>query len=283
MKILITNNKLDTFGGTENWCLTMSQALIKLGHTVHIFSTVYGAMAKIMQQQGCIKRLDKEYDLILCNHTTTINNTHHVKGYKIQTIHSKFIDIERPDKTVDKHIAISREIQDYFKIDTLIYNPVNTGIFKPTNKVTTIHNVLCLSQGISAQKQVAKICDILQLQFSVNTKWHNPLNQIQLAATINWSDLVISVGRGVYEAVCCQRQVICYDERGYDNRRNAYALNLENFNEALYFNFTGRFGGNDTLEKSYLKLPEKPLSIDNNPFDYLTIAKIYLSLCPKSE
>lgn len=281
MKILITNNKLDTFGGSENWCLTMAQALIKLGHTVHFQSNKYGSMAKIIQGIGAVNRLDNKYDLVLANHSTTKKFIDHVQGYKIQTVHSKFIDIEQPFKGVDKHIAITGEVKEHFKLDDVIYNPVNTDVFKETRQVSEkVKNVLCLCQGKEAQKKVKEFCNANGLNLHINTKWHNPLNQQQLAEKMNWADVVVSVGRGVYEALYCNRHIICYDSRGYDNQSNHYIINNLEFFHQLNYNFTGRFQSQATGSfEDYFELFNKMTAPDNQikGLDYITIAKKYLS------
>jgi hypothetical protein len=258
----------------------MFQALKKLGHTVHIFSNNYGAMAKIMQKQGAIIQLDSEYDLILANHSTTKDVVDNVEGFKIQTVHSKFIDIEQPFSGVDKHVAVTDEIKDHFELEDRIYNPVNTDVFKPTREVRVINSVLCLSQGKNAQAEIKKFCKRNNLNLKINTKWHNPLNQTQLAYAINQADIVVSVGRGVYESIMCDRHIICYDDRGYDNQANHYILNQELFKYQLYHNFTGRFNFpiNATFDQYLEHFKENPNVCHNiTGFDYLNIANKYLS------
>jgi len=270
MKILITNNKLDTFGGSENWCLTMVQALNKLGHEVHIFTNLFGRIANLIPARP-VTIPDPEYDLILCNHSTTIEKIKHIKGYKIQTVHSKFIDIERPSSFVDLHIAISHEIAEYFNIENVIHNPVNTDIFKSTRQVKEIKNLLCLCQTKPAQEYAKQFALENNLNIRIHTKWKDPLTQTQLSTVMNWSDLIMSVGRGVYEGLACERNIICYDDRGYDSQNNNYYfLNVHNFYKALEFNFTGRA----EIQDQYFE--NKPVKTYSDNFNYINIANEYI-------
>ena len=278
MNILITNTSLNTLGGSENWCLTMAKSLIGLGHNVFALSNNYGRMYKLMESVGVRKDCMAEYDLILANHPQNIPGFKDKKGVKIQTVHSKYVSIERPIDFVDAHIAISGEIADYFSISDIIYNPVNLVDY--TKNESAEPYILCLCQNNVAATNVKKYAKRMNIKFVHHSKWHNPISQEQLYKSMVDAEFVVGVGRGVYEAVSHGAKCVVYDTRDYDKNNLPYPLTREDFEKSLYGNFTGRAKvGKMTLDAAFVKsefIKDDKFSGANIATQYLTK---YIRIC----
>ena len=279
MKILLTNNKLNTFGGSENWVLTMSQGLRSRGFEVQVFSNEYGRIWEHIRKTGATKVKDSKFDLVLYNHTTCIDKINHYieAPVFIQNIHSKFIDIERPHPGIKNYVAISHEIGEEFNIENVIYNPVNNDVFKDRKQKR--RGILCLSQGKEAQKVVSNLGKVWDMPVYVHTKWHKPLTQSQLADKMNDVEYVIGAGRGIMEGLTAGCKAIIYDSRGYDKQNNCIPVNYLTFNDRFYHNFTGRGNNVNHNLKDILPLATFPYYLPQ--LNYQFIIDQYLKLWKK--
>lgn len=277
MKVLITNRSLNTFGGSEVWCLNMVQALIELGCEVEVKANAYGELASQLWALGATQARSKHFDLILCNHPHDVDIRSY-SGYKIQTIHSKFVRPERPCDWVDKLVAITGEVADHFGIDDVIHNPVNTLNYVKGNDTGVI---LCLCQGDQAAQEVIDISNSVGMKCSWHSKWHDPLPQEELYQKIAAAKLVVGVGRGVYESLSIGARVVVFDSRGYDKQRKAYALYPHNRALAEYANYTGRAIVDNISTDSprrciEARIQDPPMRI--RKYNHIKIAQKYLDL-----
>jgi hypothetical protein len=128
--------------------------------------------------------------------------------------------------------------QNGFK-NTIIGNGIDCDRFKSTKPINKkIKNILVLSnkQGVMSVllRFVYGICKekninvtVLGLQFGTS-QWN-------VERFINMNDLVISIGRGVLEAMACERNVLVADYFGIDGM-----ISNKNFDEIKKNNFSGR-------------------------------------------
>jgi hypothetical protein len=194
MKILLTNNHLARFGGTEVWVLTMARELVRQGHDVGIYTHHKGVITDLLAPICTIDDNPKDYELALINHNTCINVD---AKKKIYTCHSLFEKVEQPPIGADIYVAVSENIQDKFAIKTIIKNPVDTILFSPKNSI-----------GEFPENILAVTATPLPVPHKTAQRDKETMPKLMQDA-----DLVVTIGRGVLEAMSCARNVIVYDKR----------------------------------------------------------------------
>jgi glycosyltransferase involved in cell wall biosynthesis len=266
MDILVGNNTLANLGGSETYAYAFILELIKLGHNVEAFTgTNLGLVANKLKDLGVncnITPSKKEYDVIFTSHTSTIYKIKNIEGLKIQTCHGVYHPLERPGNFIDKYVSISKEVYDSLIThnlnSTIIYNGIDCDRFKP---VKTINNkltkVLSLSQSEEVNSLIRKACEKLGITFIAHNKFINPVFNIE--DVINEVDLVVSLGRGTYEAMACGRPVLILDKRPYINKPpiGDGLITPENIDLFIQNNCSGRYSNNvyniDDIINEFLK------------------------------
>lgn len=236
MRILITLAKTDILGGSVIWAYTVSEELIKRGHEVFIKSARPGRNHHRFTKLG-VKDCDgKEYDLILGNHLSLFHN---LKGRIVNVCHGTIVELEQPDPRADKYISISKEVQDHLKDkgmdSTVIMNPVNLERFKPKSEG---EGILSLAQGDIANNMLQDACDRLGVDLVCHNKYKGAVWDL-------WNEIpkykaVISLGRGVYESLACDKPVIVLDSRGYTPTYGDGLLTTNNYEQSKAHNCSGR-------------------------------------------
>lgn len=249
MKILVTNNTLAGVGGSETYAYTLIMELVRQGHDVEAMSasTVGVVGQKLLEKKVNVTTapFSKEYDLILASHISSWDKIKNVKGLKIQTCHGPYHHLEQPDKRFDKHVSVSEEVQTHLKKlgveSPIIHNGVDIERFKPINPINNnVKTILSLSQHGPFNERLKKICTSLGIKFLSLNKFANPVFNVE--DYINQADMVISIGRGVYESLACGRVVLCLDQRQYIGTSPVGdgIVTPDNIKELLRFNCTGR-------------------------------------------
>lgn len=219
LKILLTNAWLEHMLGSEQFVFTITEELKKRGHEVTVFSYLQGIMSEAFNLIGIktihdTSELKEKYDLILVNHNGCLINI--PKGFKIFTSHSPFVEIEQPIVGADRYVGISEEVCNnlwsYGFRPIIIYNPVNLERFKsvkPINK--ELKNVLLLSNKSHPQTKefhvIVSACEELGLNLNV-VGLGSGTAQWEVEKHINTADLVISMGRGIYESMAVGRNCV---------------------------------------------------------------------------
>jgi hypothetical protein len=252
MKILVTNWRLNTQGGTEEWAKLMAQSLRYLGHEVDLNDT----------------EPKKQYDLAIINHLDPklIN-----AKKKIYTCHGIIPKLERPREGADVYVAVSEEVKDFHNCDVIIRNPIDTERFYPKKPVNQeLKNILVISNN---PIDMSIFSGLNVTRIGGDKRVPNP------EAYINEADLVISLGRGAYEAMACNRNVLVYDYNGGDG-----LIDEESYYRFRENNCSGRYNGykwtqNELTEllkgyKPHLELRD----IIEKEHDPIKIAKEYLAL-----
>ena len=259
MKILLTNNDISLLGGTEIWLFTMAKELAKKGHKVEVFSWRYGKMAeKIKPYAKLVKgKMPNDYDLALVNHNSTlIAVPENVK--KICTSHGIIPPLEQPIKGADRYVAVSEEVQLNLQykgfLSTVIRNPIDTDRYKKTKPIRKkLKNILLLTnhgQRQSDINEIKKACDVMNLKLNIigiasgTVIW-------DIEKLINDNDVVISLGRGIYQAMACERPCIVWGQQGGDGWVS------ENYFESRIHNCSGRRFGTHYNYVHWLKLFER--------------------------
>lgn len=224
MKILVGNNGLGLPGGSETYTYALIKELVSRGHDVTAVGVEGpGLISNRLNDIGveCLfESVGGEWDLILTSHSTSIELVKNAKGFKIQTCHGVYPQIEQPVEGMDAYVAISEEVQHHLTSigfeSTIIHNGVDCSRYAPKTPINEeIKSVLSLAQSDPANEIVKQACDIANVELVINNKfreWKWEVDEL-----INQSDLVISLGRGAYEAMASGRNVIIFDQRHYVN------------------------------------------------------------------
>lgn len=295
MRILVGNHHLQKTGGTENYTYTLAIELKSLGHDVEYFTFYKGDISNKLEQKGIPYMSWQYYDLILANHTTVVEHLSRF-GYIVQTCHGVLTELEQPSPFADKHVGISEEIKDYIKTKgysaEFVLNGIDCERFAPKRQLSPkLKCVLSLSQSSELNEFIKDCCNELGIEFKSCNKFTD--NVWAIEDRINEADLVIGIGRSLYDAMACGRCVLSYDNRGLIGKAigDGYITN-DNIEKSIYHNFIGR-GSNKTFNKEEFIAELKKY----NPADgtwareyalnYLNIRKVakkYLSFyedCPK--
>ena len=241
--ILIANNQLLQIGGSETYTYTIIKEFIIRGFDVEYFTFMRGDFSSRMEKEIGVKfKTKNKYDLILANHNTCVEALMGF-GFIIQTCHGIYPPLEQPSLCANFHVAISQEVQNHLAIkgfvSIIIMNGIDTSKFYSKKSINKeLKNVISLCQSEDANKFIQSVCDTLGIKFSYLNKNENPIWNVE--DFINEADLVIGLGRSVYEAMACGRPVIIYDNRAYfESFSDGYIVNkLAN---SLSHNCSGRF------------------------------------------
>lgn len=249
MKILVGTMRLGRVGGAQSFTFTLIEELKKRGIDVEYFSYEKGETAQKIESNLNVKFLkSKNFDLILANHYPVVKELSNL-GFTIQTCHGIFPGTEHPSFFADLHVAISTEVQDHLNNlgfrNYLIHNGINCERFSPKTPLSKeIKSVLSLCQGEEANSLVEKICTKRGFEFKKFDKFNK--HNFFIEEAINQADLVVGLGRSIYDAISCGRAAIVFDSRDYQGNLGDGYLKIEDIFLSLKNNCSGR-----ALKKSF--------------------------------
>lgn len=241
--ILVANYHLDTFGGSETFTYTLAKELKRRNFYVNYFTFKKGDTSRHIERLGIEFMSRSKYDLILANHNTCVNYLYNY-GPIIQTCHGIYPKLESPSPLADCHVAISFEVHEHLKTlkknSTIILNGIDLTRYKCKKVISPkIKTILSLVQSDKANEKIESACKQLNINFFHLDKNQNPIWNIE--DLINNADLVIGLGRSVYEAIACGRAVIIYDERPYAGSYADGYLTADTIDLFISKNCSGRF------------------------------------------
>ncbi len=248
MKILVTNHWLKKLGGSETFTYTLISALRNAGHDVDLFTNIPGLVSNRIAREFSIdikNKLDDRYDLILANHKSTVEHCARVtSGPIIQTCHGIYPKLEQPSDKATACVSISREVKNYLKSmgkeSTLILNGINCKRFTPkASPRKKIGKILSLSHSGELNNTLASMLANYRVKLITINKYQNPVWEIE--SLMQQCDLVISLGRGAYEAMACGCAVLVLDCRPYMKAVLGDGIvTRDNINDLLLNNCSGR-------------------------------------------
>ncbi len=150
------------------------------------------------------------------------------------------------------YVAISQEIKDQLsrcgKESYLILNGIDCKVFKPNPPIkTNLRRILSLCQGSDANEMIREACQRLNLGFLQASKSNE--NIFDIENTINQADLVVGIGRSLYDAMACGRACISLDSRSYSVAKDGCMvvgdgyIDDQNIDKSVLHNCTGRGSG----------------------------------------
>jgi hypothetical protein len=240
-KILLTNHALHDFRGSETYCYTLCKELSKY-HDMYIYSPQPGRVSALMADFAEILTIPEgTYDIILFNHNNTVHPDFQSKC-KIFTIHGIYPELEKPPDGMDRYVGISNEIGEYYKnlpID-VIYNGIDTEKFnfQSTNK-TKRNNVLFSSNSKNTFTHLLHLAS-LSLGLRYKRIGRGKKRQNDVTEFLQWSDIVVGLGRTALEGLSCNKKVIVADRRFYNEVGMDGLLTADNIEGSKNFNYSGR-------------------------------------------
>jgi len=244
MKILCLHRELLQPGGSETFFKAITDELIRLEHEVFIFTLKKGTYAGHFHKDCNFIDLQSPnvppvFDFAVSMHRPMAEYVKRLNCFKTM-ICNGIIPIELAVSGFDRYVSVSNEVQWAneklgFKSDVL-YNAIDLAKFEPIKPVNEkLTTVLMISNHFpGVVRTVADACFGAGLFFKHIgfTHWTGFVER-----DINNADLVVSLGRGVYESMACGRNVIVYDYRGGDG-----FLTPESYRNFVTHNCSGRVG-----------------------------------------
>lgn len=248
MNILVTNNHLDTYGGSETFTYALIEELCRRGFVVEYFTFHKGATSDLIEKQLGVNFMSRNlYDIVFSNHINCVEYLRLLLGSEckiIQTCHGIYPDLEQPSSYADYHISISEEVEKHLLdkgyTSTVILNGINCDRFKSEKRINkNVEVILSFCQSIEANEKLSKICKDLKIEFKTLNKFSSkPIWEVE--EVINECDLVIGLGRSAYEAMSCGRPVVIFDNRSYFSSYGDGYLTLESVSNSVTHNCSGR-------------------------------------------
>jgi hypothetical protein len=257
MRILVGNHHLAAWCGSETFTATLVRELVRQGHTVEVFACVLGEvseslapLARVVCRQYLSRlrwatEVDPEppYDLVLTSHHTAQQAAEGLGRVHLTICHGVVPDLEQPHPGADGYVAVSEEVRDHLAshgfASTVIRNGVDTGRFRPYRHLPArLERVLLLSNYDGAEPVVREATEAVGARFRrVGGASAVP----NVAGAIDEADLVVTVGRGAYEAMSAGRNVVIFDRRDYDEVQGADGfVTPDDLPQLLTHNCSGR-------------------------------------------
>jgi hypothetical protein len=247
LNILVASNHLLNIAGSETFTYTIAHELHKQGHKVDIFTFNEGKVSKKLEKLGLkVNKLQPNYDLIIASHRSTVDKLAHL-GFTIQICHGIYPKLEQPSEKANVHVAISKEVQDHvinlgFANCKLIHNSIDIKRFKATHPIgSSVRRVLSFVRSQKLNDQLKFLLEKRGIRdFTVIDDTNIQKRKWDTEKLINQADLVISLGRGAYEAMACGRPVLVLDARPYQDLLGDGIITKENYEKILEYNCSGR-------------------------------------------
>lgn len=247
MRILLTNNHLQYLMGSETFTHTLAKAAIEYGAEVFLHTFFAGEVSKRIFAMGVKPAKMTRYNLVLANHNSCVKHCHNMGwGPVVQTCHGKVPQLEQPSPLAARYVAITKEVQQHItnltgKEDVpVIYNMIDTDRFTLRNPVNKKPKwALSLSKSLDFNKELET--ELKRHNITLFYAHYSALPVWEIEKLINDVDFVISLGRGVMEAMACGRQSMIIDRRAYQEQMADGMLTTANVDQLIETNFSGRY------------------------------------------
>ena len=258
-RVLVGTYYLDHVGGSELYAVDLLRELHRREDVeVEFFAVVRGKLADyLVNEVGIPFRSTDRYDLIIAAHNVTVDILRkETKGTIVQVCHGTIADLELPSPHADIHVGISQEVCDSLSEKGCPNKLVLNGLDLQQKRPIKLPNpalkvVLSLCQSDEANQLLAKACAKKGLEFLLFNKHRNPTFHIE--REINNADLVVGIGRSVFDAMACGRPCVVFDQRDYNGNRGDGYLYPELFDAFIQHNCSGRYRNQAFSEADLLR------------------------------
>lgn len=292
MKILIANRHLKGLGGSETFTYTLIAELLRQGHHVEYFTLHKGITSEKIEELGVSFAAGVNYDLMIVGQVDTITELRKLKftGPLLQICHGCLTPGEQPHPAADGYIAISQEVRDHLRSKGLdapvILNGIDCKRFKPSRKPRKELKIIAtMAQTDEANAIIQEAASRIGAEVIRLDKYQDKIWEIE--KSINKADMVVSLGRGCYEAMACGRPVVIFDKRRYQEQLADGYLFPSVFDNYVQSNCSGRFSKInmtvDSLEEAFRNYhPDHGAELRKIAIEQLNIeiqAKMILEYC----
>lgn len=258
MKVLIATFRYLSLTGSETFTYTILKALKQKGIKVFLYSPfLAGNILKETKKLGIpigdhLEDLqDQKFDVIHCHHNLT---SILVRYYFPQTplvylMHGPQVFLEQPPLFINFNYygALSLEIKKLLEKQSipkprifLFPNSIDIDRFSPKKKLPEKpRSLLVLSNRVTQYGKQVILKAAKNLDLSVNFLGSNK-TKFNVEKNLNKADIVISLGRGIIEAMACGKAAVVF---GLDNKlyKTGEGMVMEkNVDKLAATNFSGR-------------------------------------------
>jgi hypothetical protein len=255
VKILVTNVWLSERGGSELFTKWLTISLHRAGHEVTCFTPVCGIVSEEIAHAGVCVVSDLEalrgryFDLIHAHHRTpsALVKQMFPQVPMLYLAHGTEPEEEQPPKEVlgrVRYLAISEGVKHNLNerhaiLDVdIVRNPIDVDEFRSFSEIRSEPRSAILLKNAIDPGDFSIMESFFKDRGIAFDLVGGPKSRPDVVNAINEADLVISWGRGVLEALACERAVIAY---GHDHLVDGM-ITSDNFYGFRTRSFNGRVG-----------------------------------------
>ncbi|QOS81362.1 glycosyltransferase [Paenibacillus sp. JNUCC31] len=300
MRILFTLHDLQYSGGTETFTYSLIKEFLRHNHEIFLYSTRIGQLADKYTEIGVfvtdeIASLPDNVDIIHAQHRAEAISVFY-KYPSVPMIFTSHGIIPWQEKpvfipSIVKYVAVSEEVQQHLIQNwdiqedqiSIIRNGIDQTRFHPrtpTNEKP--ESILLLSNRYTpdVKEILEEAANKASMKFNIVGQSHN--NVWDVEDEILNSDVVVSLGRGILEAMSCGRLPLVFDYNGGDG-----IVTPDTYYDFRQKNFSGRVNNEkytadqiiELIQKFYTReIIEANLELAVHFHDIRTIAEQYFEL-----
>jgi len=237
MNILLSNFSLEGVGGTEKWVFYTAKELVRLGHSVSVFTTKTGITSGELEHFCTVitELPTDKFDLKILNHNLCEQVLRVIPGTPIFTSHGPLNPLEQPAPGAGLYVAVSKEIQTHHTnlgySSRVITNGIDLEDYQPTETNNKRPMVFSGCKSVGATRMLVDACknlgyDLTSVHYTQRPVW-------DMASLIGAADIVVGCGRTAREALACGKPVLVFDGRRNEPRADGWitALNVNKLEE----------------------------------------------------
>lgn len=270
MRILFTLHDLQYSGGTETFTYSLIKEFLRQNHEIFLYSTRIGQVADKYTEIGVlvtdeIASLPDDVDIIHAQHRAEAISVY----YKYPSVPMVFTSHgiipwqEKPVfiPSIVKYVAVSEEVQQHLIQNwgiqedqiSIIRNGIDQTRFHPSTPAHEKPETILLLSN----RYTPDVKDILEeaankasMKLNIVGQSHN--NVWDVEKEILNSDVVVSLGRGILEALSCGRLPLVFDYNGGDG-----IVTPDTYYDFRQKNFSGRVNSEKYTADQIIELIQK--------------------------